>query len=143
MQRYSHKVRTIEQVPMHGQPQPRVLIVEDAAMVSMLIEDMVCDLGGHVVGPASSVEQAMALALEADLDLAILDINVDGLAIYPVADVLRCRGVPFIFMTGYDSSVIPQHYQGQCVLSKPFSHQTFCDTVDDILAGTRAGTALL
>jgi CheY-like chemotaxis protein len=122
---------------------PRILIVEDETMISMLLEDMVCDLGGHVVGAAATFEQAMTLALEADFDLAILDVNVDGLVVYPVADVLRYRGIPFIFMTGYDSSVIPQRYQHNCVLSKPFSHQTFCDTVGEVLAGTMAEPAPL
>jgi DNA-binding response OmpR family regulator len=122
---------------------PRILIVEDETMISMLLEDMVCDLGGHVVGAAATFEQAMTLALEADFDLAILDVNVDGLVVYPVADVLRHRGIRFIFMTGYDSSIIPQRYRHNCVLSKPFSHQTFSDTVGKVLAGTMAEPAPL
>ncbi|QRM28502.1 response regulator [Microvirga sp. VF16] len=123
---------------MPDQRQPRVLIVEDETMVSILIEDMVCDLGGHVVGPAANFEQAMTLALEADIDLAILDINVDGHVVYPIADVLRYRNIPFIFMTGYDSSVIPQRYQHNCVLLKPFSHQAFSDTLSEFLPGSLA-----
>lgn len=126
---------------MHDQRQPRVLIVEDEAMVSMLIEDMVCDLGGHVVGPAASFEHAMTLALVEEFDLAILDVNVGGLVIYPIVDVLRYRGIRFVFMTGYDSRVIPERYRHTCVLSKPFSHQTFSDTVGNVLAGIMAEPA--
>jgi len=119
---------------MHKADKLRVLIVEDEVMISMMIEDMVCDLGGEVVGPAPKFEQAMALALEEDLDLAVLDVNLDGLVVYPIADVLRCRNIPFIFMTGYDSSVVPQRYQHECVLSKPFSQEAFGDVVRGFFA---------
>jgi DNA-binding response OmpR family regulator len=118
---------------MHDHRKLRVLIVEDETMVSMLIEDMTSDLGAEVVGPAAKIEQAMALALEADFDLAVLDVNLDGLVVYPVADVLRDRGIPFIFLTGYDSSVVPTRYQQNCVLTKPFSHDAFSDAVNGIL----------
>jgi CheY-like chemotaxis protein len=128
---------------MQSDRKPRVLIVEDEAMVSMLIEDMVCDLGAEVMGPAARFEQAMTLALEADFDLAVLDVNLDGLAVYPIADVLRDRGIPFIFMTGYDSSVVPESYQPNRVLSKPFAHPTFCEALGEALPDLRtefAGT---
>ncbi|EIM24426.1 response regulator [Microvirga lotononidis] len=120
----------------------RVLIVEDETLVSMLIEDMVGDCGGYVVGPAATFEQAIAIALDEDLDLAILDVNVAGLVVYPVADILRHRGIPFMFVTGYDSSVIPERYRHTCVLSKPFSHQTFSDTVGNVLASMIAERAI-
>jgi DNA-binding response OmpR family regulator len=95
---------------------------------------MVCDLGGHVVGPAAQFEQAMTLALEAEFDLAVLDVNLADLVGYPIADVLRHRAIPFIFMTGCDSSVVPESYEHNRVLSKPFSHQTFSDAVRGIFA---------
>ena len=142
MQGYTQQAGTIERVPMQDQRQYRVLIVEDEAMVSILIEDMVCDLGGQVVGPAANFEQGMTLALEADFELAILDVNVDGLVVYPIADVLRHRNIPFIFMTGYDSSVIPQRYRHNCVLSKPFSHQIFSEAMAELLPGSLAGPTI-
>lgn len=126
---------------MHNDRSPRVLIIEDEAMIAMLIEDMVCDLGGQAVGPATKFEQAMSLALQADFDLAVLDVNVDGSAVYPIADVLRHRGIPFIFMTGYDSSVIPQRYQHNCVLLKPFTHQTFSDALREIIVNSSGTSA--
>jgi CheY-like chemotaxis protein len=119
---------------MHDHRKPRVLIVEDETMISMLIEDMVSDLGAEVVGPAARFEQAMTLALEANFDLAVLDVNLDGLVVYPIADVLRHRGIPFIFMTGYDSSVVPESSQHNRVLTKPFSHQTFSDAIGSVIA---------
>jgi CheY-like chemotaxis protein len=111
----------------------RVLVVEDEAMISMLIEDMVADFGCQVVGPAARLDHALTLALQAEIDLALLDINVDGSVVYPVADVLRFRGIPFIFATGYDFRALPQRFQGNRTLSKPFSYQTFSDTLQDVL----------
>ena len=121
---------------------PRVLIVEDETLVSMLIEDMVGDCGGQVVGPAATFEQAIALTLEEDLDLAILDVNMAGLAVYPVADILRHRGIPFIFVTGYDPSIVPAPYQHAPVLLKPFSYETFSDAFDTIAAERREALAI-
>lgn len=112
----------------------RILIVEDEAMISMLIEDMVVDFGCEVVGPAARLDHALTLALQEDFDLAVLDINVDGTVIYPVADVLRFRGIPFIFATGYDFRTLPQRFQGSPTLSKPFSYQNFIDMLSDALA---------
>jgi CheY-like chemotaxis protein len=126
---------------MHIDRRPRVLVVEDETMISMLIEDMVCDLGAEIVGPAAKLEQAMTLALEADFDLAVLDVNLDGSAVYPIADVLLCRGIPFIFVTGYDSGVVPERYQHNYVLSKPFSHQTFSDVLEGTLAEASVAAA--
>ncbi|KLK91175.1 chemotaxis protein CheY [Microvirga vignae] len=141
MQGYTQHVRHIGRAPTHDDRSPRVLIVEDETMISMLIEDMVCDLGGHVVGPAAKFEQAMTLALQADFDLAVLDVNIDGLVVYPIADVLHYRGIPFIFMTGYDPSIVPQRYQRNCVLSKPFSHQTFSDALREVFANSSVASA--
>jgi CheY-like chemotaxis protein len=121
---------------------PRVLIVEDETLVSMLIEDMVCDCCGQVVGPASTFEQAITLAVEEDLDLAILDVNMAGLAVYPVADVLRHRGIPFIFVTGYDPGIIPTRYRQAPVLLKPFSYEAFSETFDMAVAERVHGLSL-
>ena len=121
---------------MHDDLKPRVLVVEDETMVSMLLEDMVCDLGAELIGTAAKFDNAMTLALQGDFDLAVLDVNLDGLVVYPIADILRHRGIPFIFVTGYDSSVVPQRYQDVCVLSKPFSHQIFSDAVRGVFSET-------
>src|SRR5215207_3626023 len=69
----------------------RILVVEDEAMIAMLVEEMVLDFGSEVVGPAAKMEEALRLASDASLDAAILDVNVGGAVVYPVADLLRAR----------------------------------------------------
>lgn len=89
----------------------RVLIVEDEAAISILMEDMLLDLGIEIVGPTPRLDPALQLACEADLEAAILDINIGGVESYPVADVLHSRQIPVIFATGYGSSVLPERFK--------------------------------
>ena len=98
----------------------RVLVVEDEMMVSMLIEDMLSDLGCTIVGPASRLEEAMALARENTIDCAVLDVNLGGQPIFPLADLLRERGRPFAFATGYGDAGLRDADRGTPVLQKPF-----------------------
>lgn len=98
----------------------KVLVVEDEMMVSMLIEDMLSDLGCHVVGPASRLDEAMELARSADLDCAVLDVNLGGQSIFPLADLLRERRAPFAFATGYGDAGLRDADRGTPVLQKPF-----------------------
>lgn len=98
----------------------RVLVVEDEAAISLLLEDMLLDLGCEVVGPAGRLAVAKVMAEEEQLDLAILDVNVAGEPIYPVVDALAKRGVPFVFSTGYGSAGIDEPYRNRPVLQKPF-----------------------
>jgi CheY-like chemotaxis protein len=98
----------------------RVLIVEDEMLVSMLIEDALAGLGIEVVGIAGTVEQAIAHAEKGNFDCAILDVHLHGRDVFPVAEALEARGVPFIFATGYGESGLPERYRGCPVLQKPF-----------------------
>ena len=97
----------------------RVLVVEDEMMVSMLIEDMLADLGCTIVGPASRLDEAMQLARDADLDCAVLDVNLGGQPIFPLADLLREKGAPFAFATGYGDAGLREVDRGSPVLQKP------------------------
>ena len=114
----------------------RVLIVEDEAAISILMEDMLLDLGIEIIGPASRLDPALQLAREADFDAAILDINIAGTQSYPAADVLRSRGTPVIFATGYGSSVLPEHFKSCQILQKPFDQHRFSETLHTALAGS-------
>jgi len=89
-------------------------------MVSMLIEDMLGDLGCTVVGPASRIEEAFELAKTAEIDCAVLDVNLGGQPIFPLADVLREKGAPFAFATGYGDAGLRDVDKGTPVLQKPF-----------------------
>ena len=98
----------------------RVLVVEDEALVSMLVEDMLSDLGCTVIGPAAELEEALRLAGSAEMDAALLDVNLGGRPIFPVADALKARGVPFAFASGYGAAGLSEGHRGSLVLQKPF-----------------------
>jgi CheY-like chemotaxis protein len=98
----------------------RVLVVEDEALVALQLEDMLCDLGCAVVGPASRVHQALDLLDGQKVDAAVLDLNVAGELVYPVAEALSSRGLPFIFATGYGASGVNASYRNRPILQKPF-----------------------
>ena len=98
----------------------RVLVVEDEMMVSMLIEDMLTDLGCIVVGPVARLDEAIALAESEQIDCAVLDVNLGGQPIFPLADILRAKGAPFAFATGYGDAGLREVDKGSLVLQKPF-----------------------
>ena len=98
----------------------RILVVEDEMVVAMLLEDMLADLGCEVVGPASRVEEALRLAGSQAIDGAVLDVNVAGAEVYPVAEALAQRGIPFVFATGYGTVGLRDDYRGSPTVQKPF-----------------------
>ena len=98
----------------------RVLVVEDEIMVAVLLEDMIADLGHRVVGPAGHLDKALELAGGAAIDVAILDVNLNGREVYPVAEALSARRIPFAFITGYGRDGLREPYRGSPTLAKPF-----------------------
>jgi CheY-like chemotaxis protein len=104
----------------HGLAGLRVLVVEDEVAISLLIEDMLLECGCTVIGPAGRLDAALALADAEPADIAILDVNLGGQPIYPVAEALARRGTPFVFSTGYGASGIEEPFRGRPVLQKPF-----------------------
>jgi DNA-binding response OmpR family regulator len=97
-----------------------ILIVEDEYFVMKRLTRALEDAGATVVGPVASVSAALALTLDGTpLDAAVLDVNLLGEMVFPVADALAARGVPYAFATGYDPDVIPARHAGIPLLRKP------------------------
>ena len=98
----------------------RVLVVEDEMLVALLVEDMLAEAGCIVVGPFARVRDALAAAKAEAVDLALLDVNVAGEKVFPVAHALEKRGVPFLFVTGYGQSALPRDRPDWEACPKPF-----------------------
>jgi CheY-like chemotaxis protein len=112
-----------EGVKMASEAQPRtqakrILVVEDELMIRLLLEDMLSELGYTVAAEAARMDEALDATKNADFDLAILDANLNGQPVAPVADALVARGTPFIFATGYGE--MPEPYRDRPTLMKPF-----------------------
>ena len=107
----------------------RVLVVEDEMLPAMLMEDLLADFGCDVVGPVGCVADGLKLAGCERLDGAILDINVAGTEVFPVARELAERSIPFIFLSGYASDTLPQVWRRRPTLRKPFRPQDLARTM--------------
>ena len=97
----------------------RILIVEDEYFIAADLKRALAEAGAIVVGPAGTLASAQAL-VDDDIDLAMLDVNLDGEHSYPLANRLRERAVPFAFLTGYDRWALPPAYRDVPRLDKPF-----------------------
>ena len=115
-----------------------VFLVEDEVMIRMMVADMLEELGYSVAAEAGEIGEAMKLAETAEFDLAILDVNVNGKMISPVADLIKARQRPFIFATGYGSSGLPEEYRDRPALQKPFQIETLARTIEQALNRTAA-----
>ena len=104
--------------------QPRVLLVEDEALVAMMIQETLAEFGFDVLGPVATVSEALAAAREPGIDAAVLDINLGDDLVYTVAEILARRGVPFVFVTGYDSDSVDARFSGIPVLQKPIERES-------------------
>jgi CheY-like chemotaxis protein len=100
----------------------RVLVIEDEMLILMMIEDMLADLGCESVAVASKVGPAISLIEGQEFDTAMLDMNLNGIESYPVADALSAREVPYFFSTG-NSLNMKDGYRDQDVLKKPFTFE--------------------
>ena len=99
----------------------RILVVEDSFLLIVSLEGQLDDLGWEIVGPATRKAEAMALAQSESFDAALLDVNLDGEMSWDVAAVLKERGIPFVFSTGYDvANILPAAFAGSFVVGKPF-----------------------
>ncbi len=118
----------------------RVLVAEDDILIAMLLEDMLRELGFSVIGPAHTLDQAFALVdanQNAAVDAAILDVNLGGASVFPLADSLRRRGAPIIFATGYGEDSLREADAGAPVLVKPYHAQQLASALSALLATER------
>ncbi len=113
----------------------KVLVVEDEALITMLFEDILADFACEVVGPAMNLRQATELAETAEIDVAILDVNLNGEPSYPVAAILQGRGVPLVFSSGYGSHGLPPEWQDRPTLPKPFTSDEVAEALSRLVTG--------
>ena len=116
---------------------PRILLVDDEPLISMLVEGWLAELGCDVVGPARSVEEGLDLADDGQLDGAILDVNLAGENSYSVANALQEKGVPFAFATGDGSLDADSGFDDPILLAKPFNFGEVKAVLDQLLAVPR------
>ena len=117
----------------------RVLVVEDEVLVAWLLEEMLAELECKVVGPAVRVSQALAMVGTEAIDLAILDVNLNGEKSYAVADALAARRVPFVFSTDYAADSMPDKYRSSLILQKPYSQSDLSAALTRLLAPAECG----
>lgn len=111
----------------------RILVVDDEGMIAMLIEETILDEGGLVVGPVGDLDEALALARDAAIDAAVLDVNLAGKPSHVVADVLAARGVPFLFATGYGNHAVIAAHADAPVIAKPFRLGALIAAIEGLL----------
>ena len=110
-----------------------VMVVEDESAVALVVESMLEDLGCVVEASAWRVPQALEFAATRPLDLAVLDVNIAGEKVFPVASLLRERGVPFVFATGYGAAGLPEGFRDTPVIAKPFRPPDLEKAIDQAL----------
>src|ERR1700742_5103552 len=111
-------------------PRGSVFLVEDEVMIRMMVADMLLELGYSIAAEAGEISEALKLAQSVEFDLAILDVNVNGKVISPVADLIAARDRPFIFATGYGSSGLTAEYRARTAPQKPFQIETLARTIE-------------
>lgn len=125
---------TVATAPQDIPARRKILLVEDSPLVAMSLETLFEDMDWEMQGPATRLEEALALAETTDAHIALLDVNLDGEMSWAVADVLKTRGVPFVFATGYDAaSMLPEAHCDARLVSKPFQISALEQLLRDIV----------
>ena len=106
---------------MNKTQRPRALVIEDEGIVLLELEFALRDLGYDVVGCANNIKTGEAMASHAQCDVAVIDFNLGGQESTPIADSLHARGIPFVFVTGYTNSTLPDRHAHLPLVSKPYS----------------------
>ena len=110
----------------------KLLVVEDDAMILMVLADMLCELGYTVAAEAASIDEALEATRKTDFDLAILDADLKGRSVSPIADALVARDKRFVFVTGYGDHGLPA-YRDRPTLRKPFQIDALKRTLQERL----------
>ena len=111
------------ELPLRLEGGNRVLLVEDEILVAMMMKDILTELGFSVIGPFSRLSEAMVAAVHEDINAGIIDVNLGGEFVYPVADVLAARKIPFVFITGYGVESIDSRFEYVPIVKKPVQRQ--------------------
>lgn len=111
-----------------------VMVVEDEAIVSFMIEDMLLDRGCAAVWHASNVDGALGLLGTRQPDLAVLDVNLGGELVFPVAKRLEAAGIPFVFATGYGRNGILKDWAHHAIVHKPYDGNTLAEALAALVA---------
>jgi len=124
--------------PIVGRPKPaaatlKLLLVEDEVLVGILMREMLEDMGFSVGEPCRTLRDAMATAKNEAFDGAVLDMNLNGEAVYPVADLLASRNVPFVFVTGYSADVVEERFAKIPVVQKPVTSEALAKVIDSCI----------
>jgi len=119
--------------------QASIFLVEDETLIRMMLVQMDEELGHRVIAEAASVDDGRSLAEIEEYDLAILDLNLQGFNVQPVAQAIARRGLPFFFLTGYGSKGVPDGFKGLPVLDKPFMPEALKCTIDTVLTNREPG----
>jgi RNA polymerase sigma-70 factor (ECF subfamily) len=114
-------------------PSRRVMVVEDEIWIAMALEEAVRDAGFEVVGPVGRLQDAIELARSQTIDAALLDIRLDREMVFPVADILLDRDVPFAFVTAFSESEIQRPHQGRPVWNKPINRSQFRHDIEALV----------
>lgn len=116
----------------------RVLVVEDEMTIALMIEDMLIELGHEVPAMAMRLPHGIECAQTAEIDFAVLDVNLDGRMSLPIADVLEARSIPFIFVTGYGAAGLEAKYrEHHIVLQKPFAQVDIAHAIRELNIGAQ------
>ena len=115
-----------------------VLLVEDEVMIRMMVADMLEELGYRIVAEAGDIDEAVHLVQTTDFDIALLDVNVNGKIITPVAESVMLRGLPFVFATGYGAEGLPEKFRDRPTIQKPFQIETLARPIETVLKGMAA-----
>jgi len=118
-----------------------IFLVEDEALIRMMIVEMLEELGHRVVAEAGSIQAAEPLARTSVFDLAVFDINIAGFNISPIAEIVAARGLPFIFVTGYGPAGRPVLFEDKPVLRMPFLISDFATFINSALSDSSRARA--